>query len=167
MSLVNQWCVSVGCTAPQEKKALSNDFIRMIVAATVAKSGGGRGVKLAKFNALQHMQIHSKIERSVEGGKAAFKTFSGCENHWRIEYGWTAARSMDEFKYLQATLPKKDQDRTYDRVSGKPVDWILIDLERYRTRERITEDREEAWKFGARWANRTPSPMYRTQYQCA
>ena len=135
---------------PQEKKACTADFVNMIVAATDVKSGGGRGKRTEKFSAIQHMKVDSKIQRKASGSKAAFRTYYGCCSYWQTEFQWTSARCMDEWKYLQSTLDSADQDRTWDRVSGKAVEWICIDLERYKVRENVREKRDDAVQIGAR-----------------
>jgi hypothetical protein len=129
-------------TFKDQKKRSSPEYLNMIVAATDAKEGAGRGKATATFNAIQHLKQRVTASTVRVGKKKAFKTFVGFSNHCKTEFGWLPGRCKQEWDYLKSMSPADDIKTTMDRLTGEAVEWLRICIEDYAMAENVTTEQD-------------------------
>ncbi len=119
-----------------------------------------RGVKTFNYNCLQAMNISATVKRDVVGTEKNWKTFHGFYQHCEWEFGWSWARCKEERDLQWNEVGPESKAETTDRSTGKPIEWMKVDVKYYNIKEVGTDEREQSVRTGG-WAsdrNKPPQP---------
>ena len=126
--------------------------------------GGPRaGMPNRKFSVGEYVEQYFATSQVRSGNKKASKTIVGFTNWAEKEMGWSASRAKMEWDFLIGKAKPGEIEKTYDRLNGEEVTWLMIDVEKYIKGEAVVGQTKSLQCHGKKIKNPTKENIENTQ----